>query len=276
MSRAKNWCFTLNNYTDAECTAVREALVDYCEFAVVGKEVGDSGTRHLQGYIQLIERRRRAAVCKLPGLARAYLTVSRGTVQQASDYCRKDGDILVEHGQPVTQGQRSDLDEIKEKLDQGCSISDIAEDYFRRWCTYRRSFEAYAALRIKPRDFRTQVCWYYGRPGSGKSRLAFKEASYFSNGNICSLADLQLKWFEPYRGHKAVVIDDFKGQCEISVLLRLWDRYPLQVPVKGGFVEWVPRIVFVTANYHPSVFYEGEGYSYDALLRRIDLIEEIQ
>jgi hypothetical protein len=274
MSRAHNWCFTINNYNDDELQALRGSVERLCRYAVVGKEVGESGTPHLQGYVQFTQRYRLTGVAKLAGFARAHLAVSRGTPEQAADYCKKDGDIAFEFGSISHQGQRTDLAEIKEQLDEGVPMRTIAESNFSKYLLYRKSFQAYRMLRINPRSFRTQVCWFFGPTGTGKSRRCFAEASYFSNGDCCSISDLSLKWFEPYAGHKTVIFDDFKGLAEISMLLRLWDRYPLQVPIKGGFVEWVPRIVYVSSNYHPAAFYGTDG-QYPALLRRIDLIEEI-
>jgi hypothetical protein len=49
--RYRNICFTLNNYTSQEY----EALLynDNFKYVIIGKEVGESGTPHLQGYGEL-------------------------------------------------------------------------------------------------------------------------------------------------------------------------------------------------------------------------------
>lgn len=46
-SQAKRWCYTLNNYSDTEYQHVTQ--ITDCVYHVVGKEVGASGTPHLQG-----------------------------------------------------------------------------------------------------------------------------------------------------------------------------------------------------------------------------------
>ena len=51
VSPAKAWCFTLNNYNDDDIKYLG-SNVPLFEKAIVGKEVGDSGTPHLQGYIK--------------------------------------------------------------------------------------------------------------------------------------------------------------------------------------------------------------------------------
>jgi hypothetical protein len=82
-----------------------------------------------------------------------------------------------------------------------------------------------------------KVLWYYGPTGCGKTRRAYEEAVlgtfWFSSNN--------LQWFDGYCGQQTAVFDDFRpDHCSFSFLLRLLDIYPLQVPVKHGFTDWVP------------------------------------
>ena len=55
---AKNWCFTKNNYQEswkediqAAISSVEERLNCNCEYVLIAKETGESGTPHLQGFI---------------------------------------------------------------------------------------------------------------------------------------------------------------------------------------------------------------------------------
>lgn len=115
MMSAKNWCFTLNNWTQPEY----DHIVEYanscsdCIYFVAGREVGDSGTPHLQGFICFGSRRSLNAV-KSALSARMHLEVARGTPEEASVYCKKDGDY-VEYGTlPPSQGHRADWDSFRE------------------------------------------------------------------------------------------------------------------------------------------------------------------
>lgn len=111
-SRAKYWVFTINNPTEEETesfnNALREEKISYYCF---GKEIGEQGTRHLQGYLELPQRRRINWLKRL--WPRAHFEVRRGNASQARDYCRKDGDFR-EEGEisRIAKGERSDINEL--------------------------------------------------------------------------------------------------------------------------------------------------------------------
>lgn len=137
MTGAKNWCFTLNNYNDEDIQRITALEVDesvvYC---VIGKEVGASGTRHLQGFIQYRVRKSRAACVALCG--QAHFTVAR-RIPESIAYCKKDGDFIeIGSTEGVTQaGKRSDLDLFKEDVVLGnldlVSLRELHSDVFARF-----------------------------------------------------------------------------------------------------------------------------------------------
>jgi len=124
---AKNWCFTLNNYTEDEfaiISALPTTATESVSYIVVGRELGTSGTPHLQGYIQFTQRTTLAR-CRRLISPRAHFEIARGTPKQASEYCMKDG-AYMEYGTLVCQqGKRSDWDDLKQfVLDAGVVPSD--------------------------------------------------------------------------------------------------------------------------------------------------------
>jgi len=52
ISPAIRWCFTLNNYTNEDISSIVLVFRDKCKFCIIGDEVGESGTPHLQGYVE--------------------------------------------------------------------------------------------------------------------------------------------------------------------------------------------------------------------------------
>lgn len=85
MSKAKRWCYTINN--PSEEPAVPEEEFSY---HVYGEEVGDSGTPHYQGFIIFVKPKRLNQVRNLIS-DRGHYEVTKGKNSQASDYCKKDG-----------------------------------------------------------------------------------------------------------------------------------------------------------------------------------------
>lgn len=98
MSRA--WCYTLNNYTDGDIIKLEslEALRHVCS-----REVGESGTPHLQGYIRF------AKPCRFSWWKNQFPSLHveqrRGTEIEAVQYCLKDQDTVINIGQDSTRGE---------------------------------------------------------------------------------------------------------------------------------------------------------------------------
>lgn len=119
------------------------------------------------------------------------------------------------------------------------------------------------------------IKWYWGETGSGKTYTAWKECGI----NDTWVSHESLQWFDGYDRHKNVIIDDFRaGDCKFSHLLRYTDVYPIQVPVKGTFVNWVPELIIITSTHHPNDVYKNEDIKENIgqLIRRLTVIQEFK
>lgn len=82
------WCFTLNNYSEAEAKEYAETLESLGEYCF-GREVGeDEKTPHLQGVFRLKKRQRLSALKKI--FPRAHLEPCRSWAHSVK-YCKKEG-----------------------------------------------------------------------------------------------------------------------------------------------------------------------------------------
>lgn len=116
----RHWCFTLNNFSEDDVVELQQYSAT-SKYLVFGKETGDGGTRHLQGFVSFPNPRRVDALRLLFG-GRAHWEVARNPLA-SSIYCKKDGDYQ-EFGTPPAesrkgQGKRSDILELQRRIDDG-------------------------------------------------------------------------------------------------------------------------------------------------------------
>lgn len=270
--RATAWVFTLNNYTSEEEQAIKGWVGEkLAKFACFGREQGENGTPHLQGYVEFCGKKSLSTLRRING--RIHWERRKGSAKQAIDYCKKDGDFWQE-GVCSGQGRRSDLAKIKEAIEEGKDEAFIANEYFNQWVVYRRSFAAYRSLLSTKRTWKSFINVIWGDTGMGKTRLVFDlhkddDVFVYPGGG----------WFDGYTGQQVVLFDDFRGSgsgVEVGFLLRLLDRYPMQVPIKGGFVPWVPKKIYITSNCDPTDWYTLCGAeTRRALFRRLERIDHV-
>jgi len=140
--QSRRWVFTLNNPTEDDEQRLGDLFGDQQLFtyAVYGRETGESGTPHLQGFFVLTAPKRRTW-CSGNVSARAHFEVARGTSAQASDYCKKDG-VFDEFGTlPADGGRRTDLERFQEwvaNLSHRPSDRDICAAFPGLWIKYPR------------------------------------------------------------------------------------------------------------------------------------------
>lgn len=150
-SRAKRWCFTLNNYDDEKQEAVRKLGAD-SEYLVFGREVGESGTPHLQGFIIFKNQLRFNRVQEmLPG---CHLSVAR-TVQKAAEYCRKDGDFEEFGSIPAdSSGKRTDIDIFKEAVEnkEVLNFHDALLNHSSVYAKYPRFVHSYLEVKLTEKE----------------------------------------------------------------------------------------------------------------------------
>lgn len=268
-SKVRRFCFTWNNYSDEDFEKVKQYITNNCKYGIVGKELApNTGTRHLQGFCNLTKPTRFSSIKKSLHHS-IHIEKAAGTDTQNKEYCGKSGDTF-EKGTPCTQGQRNDLQAVVESIATGTTlIQDIATKHPVQFIKYHNGIRKYLNIvhPIKPRNFMTNVYYYWGPPGTGKSLRALKEASAINKESIYYKPRGQ--WWDGYRQHECVIIDDFYGWIKYDELLKICDRYPYKVQIKGGYEEFTTKHIWITSNIDTNLLYKFEGYSTGALERRI-------
>lgn len=283
MSYAKHWCFTVFDSEDFLVDDLYQdsrRLQDVTEYLVLGLEqCPNTGKKHIQGYLCLKSRARVTGVKKMIGTSTVHLESMKGSPLQASDYCKKTGTYqefgVLPLGVRGGSQQHTALLEVKESIDSGRSLNELWEDHFVVMVRSHRSLEQYRLLqqhntqRIIPK-----VEVLYGEPGTGKTRYVHLMAEVFYEQSLWAYTSGD--WFDGYGGQRVALFDDYYGSISFGLFLRILDRYPVKVPVKGGFVAWNPERIYITSNKRPHFWYDNITLTqYEALERRFTKVYEI-
>lgn len=259
MNRSRNFCFTLNNFDENEIELISNLKCKYCIF---GKEKGENGTPHLQGYIMFNNARSFNSVKKL--IPRAHIEVAKGSPYSNFEYCSKDNNFIEIGNRPKGQGKRSDIDNIKDLVKSGCNETDLFES--------AGSFQAFRfgqvgrTLYTEHRKEAPCTIWLWGLSGVGKTKFAF------DNSKDVYIKD-HTKWWDMYNQNETILIDDFDGSWHYRDLLRLLDRYPYSGQIKGGYVKINSPIIIISCEHPPSYFWSGNELT--QIIRRLCNVVEL-
>ncbi|AEL87790.1 putative replication-associated protein [Bat associated cyclovirus 3] len=269
-STVRRFVFTWNNYCDEDFVKSCNYIKEFCKYGIVGKELcPTTGTRHLQGFCNLIKPTRFSTI-KQRLHNTIHIEKANGSDEQNQNYCKKSGDFF-EEGNPVTQGQRTDLKLLVADInEQGITnIKDIASRHPTAFIKYHRGIDTYLKLThpIQPRNYKTWVYYYWGPPGSGKSKRALEEAQSINKDSIYYKP--RGLWWDGYKQQENVIVDDFYGWIKYDELLKICDRYPYKVQIKGGFEEFTSTRIWFTSNVDTDLLYKFDNYNVAAFERRI-------
>lgn len=87
------WVLTWNNYTENELNIFGDEIAKISKGYILGREIGESGTPHIQGYIELNKKMRSTAILKIN--KHLHLDIAKGTQEQNIKYCCKDNNFIV-------------------------------------------------------------------------------------------------------------------------------------------------------------------------------------
>lgn len=180
------------------------------------------------------------------------------------DQTRVDGTQFELGKTPFKRNCSTDWEAVLDSAKRG-RLDDIPADVLVRcYSNLRRIASDYS----EPLAIERQVNVYWGRTGAGKSRRAWDEA-----GLQAYPKDPRSKFWDGYRGHANVVVDEFRGGIDISHILRWLDRYPCLVEIKGSSVVLKAERIWITSNIHPNDWYpELDDETKQALLRRLNVV----
>lgn len=214
------------------------------KYLIIGNEIcPETGRHHKQCYVEFNNPRMPKAVHK-KYVAKGWVRPAYSTAENNIKYCKKDGDYQEFGEMPVGQGHRTDIVEMyndikKNNLDE----KKVIDKYTMLYLKYGNGIRRMVALNEEERRWKTKVILIVGPTGTGKSRFAFckrwqassidyKGAFYIINGR-----------------NPNVAFDEFeKSDIPHGEFLKLTDRYPHVMNIKGGSTNnWI-RTLILTCN----------------------------
>lgn len=270
---AKNWCFTINNYSGDDEDLVR-ALQTVCSYVVYGREVGAEGTPHLQGFLCLKAKKRMATLKKL--LPRAHLEVKskRSTMEEASTYCKKDGNFW-EFGSLPEDGTAKGLKVIADNYEETVELAKAgrtdeigAEHLLKYYNTIKKIAHDNKKMPENLTWTNPPNIWIWGPTGTGKS---YRAREILGDDFYIKIA--ANKWWDKYNGQDGVLIEDVDvTHSYMGYYFKIWaDKYAFSVEVKcsGDLIR--PKVIIITSNYSIEQVFPDRSI-HEPLLRRFKVI----
>ncbi|QMW68809.1 replication-associated protein [Crucivirus-339] len=131
--------FTWNNYSEENVINLKKLTYENIKYLIFGKEIGECGTPHLQGYVELWTRQRETGVKKIldPILklkSKIHIEIAGGTRADSIRYCSKgeqsktefeEFKLLEDFG--PNYGKNADVYEMKTENNSETTFADILE-----------------------------------------------------------------------------------------------------------------------------------------------------
>lgn len=232
-----------------------------CRYIVFGREIAPTtGRLHHQGFVYFDNVIGRATVQERLGVGKCWCNPMYSTPDACIKYCKKDGDSF-EQGDRPAQGKKCNKEEVKEYAMGAKPIRQILDDtQASMHCI--RSLETMYRYYEAPRNWKTDVYWFWGTPEAGKSRMARAHAvSTYGEGCYYEATETS-QWFDGYDAHPVIIIDDFtESWISWKGLLRLTDRYGVRLPYKGGFRQCLAKAIYFTCITKPADSFPSLSYS---------------
>lgn len=262
-NRARAYCWTVNNPSEDEVLVPQSWDPNSYKYLVYQLEEGAEGTRHLQGYTAFNTQVVFDTFCSwFP--RRPHVEKAKGTAQQNREYCTKEQgriDGPWEFGVMPEQGKRNDILAMKADLDSGATLREISDDYTGLFLRYYKGIQLYQSLHHEHSNEAKTVKCLWGPTGVGKTRYCWDTypGAYWKARDPCR----DIQYWDGYDGEDTIIIDEFYGWLPWDFLLRLCDRYPLRLGVRGSSVQCAAKTIVFTSNKHPRDWYPKLGYLWD-------------
>lgn len=275
-TRRNSYAFTLFSYSDEDIARFRaltespgEDQQPAARYIVFQEEITPlTNVPHLQGYIELLRPYSMRSAKRIFANNSIHLEFRRGTSKQASDYCKKH-ETRKPGTEPFESGTRARQNELYvtavDAVVGGSTLTSIAHSHPTEYVRHYRGLAALKEKLTQPRNFKPEVYIFYGPTGSGKTY----DAAAFPDVHFIPWPTGGRWWWPGYDGQETIILDEFRHQIRLDVMLRLIDRYAFPIEFKGGHRQLTSLRIVITSNVAPKDWYPNVPQGYlEPLYRR--------
>lgn len=235
-SKKRKFCFTLNNWKEEDIKIIVEQWNK--DKYIIGKEIGASGTPHLQGYIEFKSPRSFTSIKKV--IPRAHIEGARGTTKDNYIYCSKDGDFQTNIKGIITPKK------IKDPITETMIL---------------RPFQAEIVNLIKEEPDTRSIYWYWETEGNvGKTSLCKHLCINYNclvlNGKQNDMFNAILQWKEAKGDYPEIIIIDIPRSTidyvSFGAIEKIKDGLFYSGKYEGGMVVMNSPHIICMANSEPN------------------------
>lgn len=269
-----HWCFTSFKSKIEFENGVDKSAIVYLVYGV--EKCPTTEKTHLQGYCAFKNRATLSRAKSLLGDPAAHFEKKRGTVQQASDYCKKDGDYEEYGTLPQEQTERATLtnkrmwEEARDLAEAG-KIEQIHPELQIKYIrNFERIEERARTRRVLSELLPGSICGLFlqGGPGVGKTFFA---RQYCRERGLTFFVKPPNKWWDGYQDEKVIILEDVDhfNAKHLGHNIKLWaDEAPFMAEVKGGSSKIRPLLLIITSNYPINELWANDTVLQEAIKRR--------
>lgn len=285
--RSRNWIFTWNNPTKlgAEIVSIfdEEVKKGRISYFIFQKEIApETGTPHFQGYVQFGQAQRFSALKKLLS-SEIHCEIAKGSPSQNEAYCSKEESRAPGSDDEVgpwsggkkreDQGRRTDLEGYMDAIIGGATDLELLENHKKEFAKYHKVINVVRRVKMGNKREPPVVVLFTGYPGCGKTHSAVKYAE--KRGLDYWIRGPHKCWFEGYSQQPIAILDECDKYREsglpLGLFLRVLDKYPVDVEIKGDTVPFTSGYIILTAVLPVNHWYAGGDEVKEQIERRISV-----